>query len=40
VDELDEEADEAHDGEADRCGDGYFLELLPIKKFFSDFGQI
>jgi hypothetical protein len=27
VDELDEEADEAHNGEADGCGDGDLLEL-------------
>jgi hypothetical protein len=30
VDELDEEADEAHDGKANCRGDGNLLELFPI----------
>ena len=32
MDELDEEADEAHDGEADRGRDGNLLELYGIKR--------
>ncbi len=31
MDELDEEADEAHDGEADRGRDGNLLELCGIR---------
>lgn len=30
MDELDEEANEAHDGKADRCGHSYLLELFPV----------
>ena len=31
VNEFDEEADEAHDGEANGCGDGNLLELLAVR---------
>ena len=30
VDELDEESDESHQREANGCGDGDLLELLPV----------
>ena len=31
MDEFDEEADEAHDGEADGRGDGDLLELFAVR---------
>jgi hypothetical protein len=32
MDEFDKEPDEAHDSEANGCGNGDLLELLKIKK--------